>query len=67
MKELDEDKNKDEINEKPKGIKRKNEQQANPKKKENSKKAYKRRVAAYKRKRLKLKGNREILLPTDIV
>lgn len=48
------------------GVKRKHEVHTNKKKKENSKRTYKRRVDAYKRKTLEMKDNKDIPLPPVI-
>nr|KAJ0224673.1 hypothetical protein LSAT_V11C100012890 [Lactuca sativa] len=63
-KEPDEDKKKSTIAKKSQGVKKKHDTCDKPIKKENSKKAYKRRVAAYNRKNLEMKENIKILLLT---
>lgn len=65
MKEPAKDKEKSKVAEKSLGVKHKHNSRENPRKKDNSKNAYKRRVVAYKRKHLEIKENGEILLPTS--
>lgn len=64
MKEPNKNKIKNKVVVQVQGVKRKHDPNENSKKKENSKKTYKRRVATYKGKRLELTKNREILHPT---